>query len=602
MVQNLYSLGLLRNGKVYANKQLAIQGLTQSATNDGVAKLARYLEEISGTSYIRTVVGFYANAAEMEDAGGGQSSYTILDIDGSAADLVQLSGAVESINDIIGDGIGGETLTEAIEELNESLGTGFTSAHTVADALAELEEALKESLKVTIEENGESSEYAKVYTIKQGGETIGEINIPKDIVIKSGSLVYGLWSGETFEENTEEHYYGDEPAIKLVLNNDDVLYINARDLVDTYTAGDGIEISSGGAISLKIDSEGEPFLTVGEDGIKIDGVQTAIEAAIDQNALEAGDGISIHSNKVNAVAAGYSAPAIKNPITVDESGIKFSSMLDCGFYDSNVQVASNAEEVNAIDNPNDTDLFLTSEEAVESLAKGNGKTFNSISVANTELDTTVQLTATDSIVIDGLDVSGTKDNGNGKVLLSAPSVEINGATVENGSTVYNVFEQVGGAVDTFTASNITVDNPRLAHNVLNVYTVSNGAKITVKDSSFNLTVDNSNVLRLANYTNADNVEVTFENVDWTYENSTATTDWRWAGLIIYQPASGDAALGNDTSHLETWTFKFKNCRYNGVKVTENNFGEHNQVFYLYNVGNTGGIVDPLGRNINISFE
>ena len=45
MNKNLISLGLLRNGKVYGTKQLAIQGLTQVATNDGVAKLARYLDE-----------------------------------------------------------------------------------------------------------------------------------------------------------------------------------------------------------------------------------------------------------------------------------------------------------------------------------------------------------------------------------------------------------------------------------------------------------------------------------------------------------------------------------------------------------------------------
>lgn len=69
MVKNLLSLGLLRNGKVYQNKQLAIQGLTQTATNDGVAKLARYLDPtLGGDPIIRTLVGFYADANEMEDA------------------------------------------------------------------------------------------------------------------------------------------------------------------------------------------------------------------------------------------------------------------------------------------------------------------------------------------------------------------------------------------------------------------------------------------------------------------------------------------------------------------------------------------------------
>ena len=69
MTRNLLSLGLLRNGKVYPSKQLAMQGLVQTATNDGVAKLARYLDPIvGGDPIIRTLVGFYANADEMEKA------------------------------------------------------------------------------------------------------------------------------------------------------------------------------------------------------------------------------------------------------------------------------------------------------------------------------------------------------------------------------------------------------------------------------------------------------------------------------------------------------------------------------------------------------
>ena len=238
MAKNLLSLGLLRNGKVYANKQLAIQGLTQVATNDGVAKLARYLENIDGTDYIRTIVGFYADAAEMEDAGGGQSCYTVLDIDGSASELQQLEQAVDAINDIIGDGIAGETLTEAINEANGKLGSGFTTANTVTDALAEIENSLTEALTVTIEAS-DDPDYAKVYTVKQGGTEIGKINIPKDIVIKEGSLVHGYWSGNTFTEDEE----GPDSAIKLVLNDDSVIYINTKDLVDTYTAGDGIDMT-----------------------------------------------------------------------------------------------------------------------------------------------------------------------------------------------------------------------------------------------------------------------------------------------------------------------------------------------------------------------
>ena len=332
MAQNIYSLGLLRNGKVYQNKDLAIQGLTQAATNDGVAKLARYLEPIVGSDpIIRTMVGFYANASEMNDAGGGQSSYTILDIDGTASDVSSLKEEVGEISNIIGDGIASKTLTEAINEINETLGSGFTTAHTVTEVLEELKTLLTDALTISITVASDPGEYAKVYEINQGGNLIGTIDIPKDIIIKEGKLVFGKWEGDEFLENTEEHHYGDEPAIKLVLNNDNVIYINAQDLVDVYTSGNGITIVNN-EISVKLDESGEAFLTVGENGLKLYGVQTAIDNAIAAVKLEEGDGISITSQKINAVAAQYSAPDINNPISVDEDGIKFSSLLDCGFF------------------------------------------------------------------------------------------------------------------------------------------------------------------------------------------------------------------------------------------------------------------------------
>ena len=596
MAQNLYSLGLLRNGKVYANKELAMQGLIQISTNDGVAKLARYLDPVDGGDpIIRTIVGFYANAAEMEDAGGGQSSYTILDVDGNAEELQALSGAINTINEIIGAGLSPKTLTEAINEINETFGSGVTTSHTVTEALEELGEALIETLTISIEESSGTSEYSKVYTIKQGGDVVGTINIPKDIVIKEGSLVHGTWSGDTFIEDPD----GEDIAIKLVLNNDDVIYINAKDLVDVYTAGDGIDLTDN-EISIKLDDTGEAFLTVGENGLKLDGVQTAIDNAIEAAKLDGSDGISIASNKVKAVAAGYSAPAIKNPIIVDKDGIKFSKYLDCGFYDSDVVVASTAEEIAAITNPQDTDVFINGDEALDALATK--KTFKNIEVNDVEANQQVYLYATDAINVDGMEVTGEKGSTNGKVNYSAPSISISNLSIANGSTAYNVFEgdQTNQNLEELNAQYVTVDNPSLTHNVFNVYRPKDDCVISIKDSSFNLTVDNSNILRVSNTANATGVTVNFENVEWTYENATANK-WKWAGLIIYQPYSTDAGYHADYTNMATWTFNFKNCKYNGVKVTANNFGEHNQVMYMYNINGDGQVIAP-DASFRLNFE
>ena len=602
MIKNLYSLGLLRNGKVYANKELAVQGLTQNATNDGVAKLARYLVPVmGGDPIIRTLVGFYANAAEMEDAGGGQSYYTILDVEGNAADVDALKEAVSAINETIGDGISGTTLTDAINDINDRIGSGFSEDFTVADALAALEDELTEKLTISLDVAGEpTSGYLKTYELKQGGELIGKIDIPKDLVVTSGSLVHGYWSGNTFTEDEE----GPDTAIKLVIaNQEEPVYINTKDLVDYYTAGNGIDIdNTHNTISIKYNTHSEEFLVVDEDGIRVEGIQAAIDKKADEERLEASDGISIASNKVKAVAAGYSAPAIKNPITVDKDGIKFANVLDCGFFDDETEVVNTAEDINAITDPQNTDVFINGNEAFNAATN---KTFNNIEAANINAANQVTLSAVESIAIDDIEVTGNKGTSNAFVALNAPSVEISNATVADGAKPYNVFEQVGNTnIDSFNASNVNVNDVALKHNVFNIYRPNNDAVINISDVNLNLDVNNSNALRLANYTNATGVTVNFENVAWTYENTPNkdAADWGWAGLIIYQPATTDVALGGDLTKVQTWTFNFKNCKYNGVKVTENNFGEKNQVFYLYNVGGDGSIKDPAANGLTLNFE
>lgn len=602
MNKNLISLGLLRNGKVYKTKELAFQGLTQVATNDGVAKLARYLDK---NNIIRTVVGFYADAAEMEDAGGGTSSYTILDVDGSAADIQELKKGIAAINSVIGDGIAGTTLTAAINDVNARLGEGFTKENTVADALEDLRTELVSALKISLTVAGTpTSDYLKTYILSQGTKEIGRIDIPKDLVVTSGSLVHGTWTDDTFKEDLE----GPDTALKLIIaNQEKPVYINTKDLVDYYTAGNGINIdNTHNTIALKLDANGESFLKVGVDGLKLDGVQVAIDKAVNDAKLDGSDGISITSNKVKAVAAKFSASAVKNPITVNEDGIKFASLLDCGFFDDITAVVSTAEEINSIKNPSETDVFINGDSALNALTTK--KTFKNIEISNVDANNQIYLYATDNIVVDGMEVTGDKGSTNGYVLYSAKDIEISNLSIANGSTAYNVFEgdQTNQNLKVLNASNVMVDNPSLTHNVFNVYKPQNDAVINIKDSRFNLTVDNSNVLRISNTSNATGVTVNFENIEWNYENGLSSNDWRWAGLIIYQPYSADSGtdsgLSGDLTAMKTWKFNFKNCKYNGVKVNANNFGQHNQVFYLYCVGTSGSIKDASAEGLVLNFN
>lgn len=80
-----------------------------------------------------------------------------------------------------------------------------------------------------------------VYTLTQGGTEIGKINIPKDMVVQSGSVVKGTFAQDgSFTENTA----GKDTALKLVIaNSTDVVYINVKDLASIYTGGTTADIT-----------------------------------------------------------------------------------------------------------------------------------------------------------------------------------------------------------------------------------------------------------------------------------------------------------------------------------------------------------------------
>ena len=107
---------------------------------------------------------------------------------------------------------------------------------------------------VTVTENGASGNTLKSYVLKQKGSTIGTINIPKDLVVSSGSVVVGNWLNGVFTENAS----GTGKAVKLVIaNQEDPIYINVQDLVDVYTAAKGateiqLAISSTNEISATL--------------------------------------------------------------------------------------------------------------------------------------------------------------------------------------------------------------------------------------------------------------------------------------------------------------------------------------------------------------
>lgn len=90
-----------------------------------------------------------------------------------------------------------------------------------------------------------STDYAAVYHLQKNGANVGEaINIPKDMVVESGKVVWGSYADGTFTPATDEK--NATPYIELTLANSSAnkIYIAVADLVNEHKAGTGIEITN----------------------------------------------------------------------------------------------------------------------------------------------------------------------------------------------------------------------------------------------------------------------------------------------------------------------------------------------------------------------
>lgn len=155
-----------------------------------------------------------------------------------------------------------------------------------------------------------STDYAAVYHLTKDGTNVGEaINIPKDLFVESGEIV--------------EDPAG-QPAgkyLKLVLQNQTApVYINVADLVDAYTAGNGITISDTNEVSAKVVAGNG--LSVGTDGIKMSAASGTAAGAMSSTDFTklAGIDTGATANTITLNGAATKTPSFYAPTAAGTSG------------------------------------------------------------------------------------------------------------------------------------------------------------------------------------------------------------------------------------------------------------------------------------------
>lgn len=270
------------------------------------------------TAYHNIIVGLINTAAEELLGTTTDASTKITIYGGRAYTDVQIAAAIESL-DYEDTAVENKFVTE-VDEVDGVIAVtrarpkaanisvvdaaGYFTGTDVETVLAELYTQAGSGSAVSVHEVTPSTNVLKSYGIYQGiynsstptVHLVGTIDIPKDLVISSGSLVYGEWinvSGtQTFYEvgqnipSLGRVATDKDTALKLVIaNQTDPIYINTTNLVDVYKGGAGINVASYTVTAYVKDTDKYLELTSDDTGtgkkwFATKGIDDAISTAI----------------------------------------------------------------------------------------------------------------------------------------------------------------------------------------------------------------------------------------------------------------------------------------------------------------------------------
>ena len=188
-------------------------------------------------------------------------------------------------------------------------------AQRINAKLTALDAAVVKSVTLTKDAVAQEG-FAASYTFAVNGTDLAtKINIPKDYLVKSGEV-----KTVTTADSPVTGYKVGDKYLDFVVNakddsaTDSHIYINVKDLIDIYLAGNGINIAADNTISVVVDANNANGLSVGANGL-------ALGLATDSNAgaMSAADHAQFTAD--SAKLANISAEANKVTVTTEGSGV-----------------------------------------------------------------------------------------------------------------------------------------------------------------------------------------------------------------------------------------------------------------------------------------
>ncbi len=376
-------LKLLRNNTLFETRELALADIQSRAEtlSDGEMWIATWGTQQENKSILAVKRNSGVTVFDL-DAVTDSITDSLNELEERLADVAFSGSASDvSIEEITGDStkvsVTGETVPEQIESLATTIKTIEDNAEkykllklTDAEVAALSEENVKEAYKVVTFQGEETAQ--TVY--RQVGDTV---KIYKDSSLKE---VYLGSDADTVDPTTgvvTKQQVTDPQSMNFVYQLANGTYsltkIDVSKFLSETEFADGLQVANA-AVSVKIDltsADAENFLSVSSDGVKISGIQNAINESVENlneyvleiervaseslndlesrkaekteleslsgsviDEIEAGNGIEVSAKVSNKQTVSVKLDTVKtdNALTLTSDGLYLSEVTDCGEY------------------------------------------------------------------------------------------------------------------------------------------------------------------------------------------------------------------------------------------------------------------------------
>lgn len=238
-----------------------------------------------------------------------------------------------------------------------------------------------------------STDYAAVYHLQKNGANVGEaINIPKDMVVESGKVVWGSYADGTFTPATDKK--NATPYVELTLANSTAnkIYIAVADLVNEHKAGTGISITNN------------------TDGTRTIGITDALNTKINQSV------INFSMEDEHTLRAGRNDGTTKNVLSTDDNFVIGTSLTADASIKLSSELTTKIDTAKSQSDTNKTNLEALTKRVDGIVATGgeaNQDAYSNIKVGSTTLAATsktdtVEFAGSSMITVAGSTAAGKK--------------------------------------------------------------------------------------------------------------------------------------------------------------------------------------------------